>query len=623
MMQSLEPLIRRFGIQRTYHSAGGETVTSSDEAIRAVLDTLRGDHDTGEIGIIDPVLIAWNGRLKKLTLRLSPTAARRKIDYDIVLEAGDVVSGSIPLSSRTARRQHLTADVDIKLPVGYHELHLQTHDGQANATIFAAPRKCYAGDLERAWGVFAPMYSLRDADNKLIGDFADLQRLMQWVGLVGGDLAATLPISASFLRQPFDPSPYSPASRLFWNELYLHMDVPSAKSTELVDYRAAGETKRALLEPVVKEFFAQNMQNSSAFKAFRNLYPDVKDYAQFRAAGEKHESGWPAWPATARNGKLSPRDYDLSAVQYHMYAQFATHQQLSRLATSAGDTRLYLDLPLGVHPDSYDVWRNRELFVTGANAGAPPDPFFTKGQDWGFPPPNPVAIRADRYRYWRRVLQTQLRFAQILRLDHVMALHRLYFVPRGFEPSQGVYVGYPAEELYAVLTIESVRHQAAIVGEDLGTVPAEVRKSMAMHGVKRMFVVQFEATDDAERPMGEVPNEAVASLNTHDMPPFHAYWHMPGREQTIKALTPMFGAKDLSDVAKARTALLRFLADSPAELVLINLEDLWLETEPQNIPGTTTEHPNWRRRLRLTLDEIESDENVRKLIAMVDQARRS
>jgi 4-alpha-glucanotransferase len=311
-------------------------------------------------------------------------------------------------------------------------------------------------------------------------------------------------------------------------------------------------------------------------------------------------------------------------------------------------------MPLGVHPDSFDVWAMPHLFVTGVSAGAPPDAFFTRGQNWGFPPLHPTALRNDRYAYWRRVLRTQFRYAGMLRLDHVMSLHRLFFVPAGFPATEGVYVSYPQEELYAVLTIESQRHGSAVVGEDLGTVPAEVRTAMKKHGIKRMFVVQFEA-HGGHPPINDVPGTAVASLNTHDMPPFAAYWSGQDAElrremgllsateaeeqraqraalaRTLSAHLRAQGAIDSSllervltkqlDAGDALRALLDWLARSPADIALINLEDLWLEERPQNVPGTSQEKPNWRRRMRYTLREIMSNEEIAVLLDSINAAR--
>lgn len=609
---------------------------------------------------LEPVVVAWNSRLTELHMRVAPTAARGAMRYELRLEDGAVIGGTIPALQRrivqrseagSGRTVDVAAAINEAIPFGYHELLLQTADGEANTFVISAPRRCYSGVRPRAWGVFAPLYALREQRGQAIGDLADLESLMQWIAQVNGDFVATLPISAAFLRQPFDPSPYAPASRLFWNEIFLSLKATAASSAPaaeppLVDYRTTAETKRALLEPEAERFFAADGARSEAFREFMALYPDAQEYASFRAAGERFETGWSAWPERPRSGHLRTSDYTRAALQFHLYAQFAAHQQLAAVAAHArgNGVRLYLDLPLGVHADSYDIWSNRELFVIGASAGAPPDGFFTKGQNWGFPPLHPRVLREQRYGYWRKVLQTQLRYAGILRLDHVMALHRLYVVPHGLPATQGVYIRYRADELYAVLALESLRHQAAIVGEDLGTVPAEVRRAMTRHGIKRMFVVQFEATADQKRPIGRIPTGAVASLNTHDMPPFGAYWQgrdadlrrelqllddagvaavKASRTQTVRGLSRLLGASRPLPARAAHDALVQFLARSPADLVLLNLEDLWLETEPQNVPGTAQERPNWQRRLKLTLRELRNDRGVRKLLASVEQARRS
>ncbi|HUP89293.1 MAG TPA: 4-alpha-glucanotransferase [Longimicrobiales bacterium] len=638
-------------IQRSYQAANGEEVSASPETMRALLQTLGVEHEDDWQNMTEPVVVAWDGELEHIVLRIGSSEARRRIDYEIELEEGYVVGGTIPASSRRqkreqvigrARKVELICRLGATLPLGYHQLHVRTANGEASALILSSPKRCYSGDRPREWGVFAPVYALRETKTQMIGDFGDLETLMRWVADNNGDLVATLPISATFAH---DPSPYSPASRLYWNELYLRTAdrLVVKKATELVDYRVATETKRAQIEPVATEFFAQGADKDKSFRAFLKLYPDARQYAQFRATAEKQNKGWPAWPERLRDGKLRSIDFDVDAMEYHLYAQYAAHQQLTSLSRNAGEAgvRLYLDMPLGVHPDSYDVWRNPQLFVTGASAGAPPDPFFTRGQNWGFPPMHPVRMREDQYRYWRRVLQTQLRYAGMLRLDHVMALHRLYVVPQGAEASEGAYVRYPSEELYAVITLESARHDAVVVGEDLGTVPPEVRKSMGEHGVKRMYVVQFEANLDGENPLSEIPREAVASINTHDMPSFKAYWeghdaelrHELGlidkdgvkaatqeREKLTKALTRQLSTQRSTPDALRST--LKHLAQSPADIVLLNLEDIWLEAEPQNVPGTSSERPNWRRRLRYTLKEIKENADVRETIDMVEHARR-
>ena len=294
---------------------------------------------------------------------------------------------------------------------------------------------------------------------------------------------------------------------------------------------------------------------------------------------------------------------------------------------SSGSRKLlYLDLPLGTSYDGYDVWRRRDLFALQASAGAPPDDFFTKGQDWGFPPLHPERIREDGHAYFRACFANQLRYAGILRIDHVMGLHRLFWIPNGAGPPEGTYVRYPAEELYAILCLESHRHRARIVGEDLGTVPPYVRPTMARHGLRRMYVVQYELTPARRQALGKIPKASVACVNTHDMPPFAAFLDaldvddrvslglLDGEEARREKIARQELARALTDFLRKRgrlpwtggdpggeallRACLHHLAASAAETVIVNLEDLWLERAPQNTPGTSAERPNWRRRCR-------------------------
>ena len=700
---ALRQLTELYGVQRSYQAMDDRHVSASADAALAVLHALGVDTANGDTRRIlraeeeaawqqplDPVIVAWDGDLANIRLRLPSQAARKSIELEIALENGGSLSATIGPSQRTVRQEkkigrakfvEATFAIEDILPVGYHELRIQADGATATSTILSAPVRCHPGFATRSWGVFAPLYALRAHRTKPIGDLADLEQLLSWVSLNGGHVVATLPISAAFLTAPFDPSPYSPASRLYWNELFLDLDrilantdcVPArnragagewqhdmrvAADGDYVDYRAIAHLKRHVLEALADWFFLQHREQSTEFRKFLELYPDAETYARFRATGERQGRGWPAWPERLRNRDLQSHDYDDNAVRYHLYAQFAMHQQLDALAERARsqNSALYLDMPLGVHPDSFDVWSMPELFVTGASAGAPPDGFFTKGQNWGFPPMNPRALRAQRYDYLRRVLRTQLRYAGMLRIDHVMSLHRLFFVPSGYEATDGVYVRYPQDELYAVLTIESQRHQSAIVGEDLGTVPAEVRKSMKRHGVKRMFVVQFEASAK-DPPLDNIPVEAVASLNTHDMPPFAAYWNAldvdlrqemslidgaevkterAKRDDLARAVSAHLrrtgmladGAVDRllhrkADTDDALSALLRLLAHSPAHITLVNLEDLWLEQEPQNVPGTSHEKPNWRRRMRYTLEELRNTTELDQTLQRIDAARRA
>jgi 4-alpha-glucanotransferase len=335
-----------------------------------------------------------------------------------------------------------------------------------------------------------------------------------------------------------------------------------------------------------------------------------------------------------REGILRDSDYRQENKHYHLYAQWLAHQQLDGVKEKAEGkgVKLYMDMPMGVHPDSYDTWREREAFITGISVGAPPDTVFTRGQNWSFPALHPKNIREQGYRYFIASLRHHLKHADIIRIDHVMGLHRIFCIPEGLESSQGVYLRYRADELYAILALESQRNKAVIVGEDLGTVPRYVRPAMKQHGINRMYVLHYEMAADSEKEPLPVPPDSVASLNTHDMPPFIAFWQglditerrqlglldrenarkeKKARRNMVAALGNFLRRKGWLEetgtgieAGSALRACLEFLTSSPASLVLVNLEDLWQETEPQNVPSTREEYPNWQRKAKYNFEEF-------------------
>jgi 4-alpha-glucanotransferase len=325
-------------------------------------------------------------------------------------------------------------------------------------------------------------------------------------------------------------------------------------------------------------------------------------------------------------------------------------RQLGELAGNAAG--LYLDLPVGVGRDSYDVFRYVDLFAPGASTGAPPDPLFVGGQDWGLPPFHPERVRADGWRHVADVIRHHMKHAAMLRIDHVMGVHRLYWVPVGFPATDGVYVAYAADELWAILSLESHRNRCAVAGEDLGTVPAEVPIAMRRHGASGLFVRQFAMPPSAH----DVPaprSDAIACVNTHDTPTFAGWWHgddittmhelgLVGaaeaerdrahrahlRRACLDALAAaglLEGGKDPDapgTLAVVVAALYRELAAGPAHDVLVTVEDLWLERQPQNVPGTSTERPNWHRPWSRTVEAALAEPGVAAVLDAVAAARR-
>jgi 4-alpha-glucanotransferase len=496
--------------------------------------------------------------------------------------------------------------------------------------------------------------------------------MTRWVADQGGQLVATLPMLASFFENAADHSPYAPASRLFWNEFYLDLQripeladctaardllesaevrqaVAELRARPLVDYRRQMQLKRQVLEPLAEWFFAHDTPRRRGYERFLKEHPHAEDYAFFQAAGERYGREWRRWPAEIRDrreaGAVDPR-----VEHYHLYVQWQTDEQLRALTEDARARNMawYVDFPLGVHGNSFDVWSERDAFALGAAGGCPPDIVFTKGQNWGFPPLHPARLREQHYRYLTACLRNHFRYATALRIDHVMGLHRLFWIPEGAEAKDGVYVQYPSEELYALLSVESHRHHAWLVGENLGTVPKYVDRSLRSHGVQGMYVVQYEFKLHPREPLRRVPRSVIASANTHDMPPFAAYWQGLDIDdrQDLGLLNDQAAAAERETRAKLREILINyfrecellapaenmtadvlraceeFLASSQAPVVLVNLEDLWLETEPQNTPNTVDERPNWKRKTRYRLEQILQMPEALELLRRVRDLRR-
>ena len=697
----LRRLARLCGVQPSFIDATGRRRFASVETLLAILRSLgveiRGPDAAAEAleawrrarwsELIEPVVTAWVGEPARAGLRLPACLAGGRASWVLKLESGRELEASAdvaalaPLAAAQLGKDRFEVralPLPANLPAGYHRLRIEVGPLTGEALVIAAPAGAYAppdGDSPREWGVFLPLYALDSADNLGAGHLGDLRGLAEWSAGLGGGVLATLPLLASLLGPgPFEPSPYGPASRLFWNEFYLdpaaipeladcaearavletesfRAEVARFQKERIIDYQAQMALRRRVFEPLARQFFTHPRQlRRVAFERYRETHPAAADYAAFRAACERREAPWPAWPEPMRSGILSRDDYCSEARDYHLYVQWLAHEQIHDLDERLRVNRqhLYLDLPLGVHPDGYDAWRHRNVFAEGVSGGAPPDAFFSLGQDWGFPPLHPESIRREGYHYFIRSVRRLMRHCSILRIDHVMSLHRLYWIPRGRPATEGAYVGARAPELYAILNLESHRRRTRLVGEDLGTVPPYVRETMSRRGLGRMYVIQFSVGPDDGRPIHEVPAGSVASLNTHDMPTFTSFWE--GLEIDDRVAMGLIDPKDTPVIHGERrrlrealvhyfaqrcmvgegevlpqivAACLKFLARGEASVVLVNLEDLWLERRPQNVPGTHRERPNWRRKAARTLEAITADPALGDLLREIDALRKN
>jgi 4-alpha-glucanotransferase len=457
----------------------------------------------------------------------------------------------------------------------------------------------------RGLGVNAPLYALRSRDDWGVGSFRDLAGFAELAASWGADLIGTLPLFAISTESPIDPSPYLPISRLFWNELYVDVGhaaalagcdspaelrpTPRVRAADAVDYDTVAAAKRSALEVCAAAMQQAEGRRRTDFERFVAEHPELDGFAEFRAKGNERDA------------------------QYHRFVQYAASVQLAE-AASRGEQNgvgLYLDLPVGVHPDGYDTWAYPDLFAD-AQVGAPPDSFFAGGQAWGFPPLHPQRLQASGYRYFIDGLRVALRHSRAVRIDHVLGLQRLYWIPPGADATSGAYVHYPFEELLAIITAEADRAGAVVIGEDLGTVSPQIRRAMDRAGVLHSFVYQFDA--DATTPFPQPRRPSAASLGTHDLPRFAAFWRDPGQRDLVAAVGE-------PDPARAVATCLEELAGGSASYLLVDVADLEGEVEPDNRPGTGPEAGNWRHRLPRPIEELATDDELRRLMTGLAERR--
>ncbi len=579
-------------------------------------EALRAREAALDSRLVPPVLVAWDGDLEPVPLGGGGGwAAELHLEDGApwTLEHGD---GAIRSPDR--------------LPFGYHRLEVETPSGAAACTVISAPTRAWRRAPRRSWGLGVHLAALRSSRSRAIGDLSDLAELGRWVASRGGDVVTVLPLLPTFNRAPAEPSPYSPVSRLFWSELILdlgaaHRPVPPP---DTLDVTCADDEVRAAL--------AGHPRPDPAA-----LDPELIGYARFRGAQARLGRNWRDWPEEARWGRLTPADIDEAEERFHLIAQTTARRQLADLMKrfARDGMRLGLDLPVGVSPDGYDPWSRQGLFVEGMSVGAPPDPGFPSGQDWGVSPVLPEASRQEGHRYLAASIEHLAALAGVLRIDHVMSLARLYWIPHGLDLDQGTYVDYPAEELFAVVTLESHRNRCEIVGENLGTVPAEIDEALPRHRIWGAYLTEFEANDPEPSPPGE---EQVAFIGTHDTPTL-AGWVVGAdidervrcrllegskapaeqavREKSVQRLAELLGG-DPDDVPDLLDLLLTWLGESTSPLVTPWLEDLWLEADQVNLPGTrSSERPNWQRPMAQLLDDALGDAVVSMRARRLSAAR--
>ncbi len=653
---------------------------SSEERIAG---TLRDAGDEPWLRVVPAVCVVPAASAAEIECSLAPDAGDGALEWAIAYEGSGSVAGRTAWSEaawigeRVAggrRFERRRVRIETPLPPGYHRLTVRLGDVAEDATLIAVPPACFiapAMEQGRMWALATQLYALRSHNNWGIGDFTDLARLAMVAAHAGAQSIALNPLHELYPSNPRAASPYAPSSRLFLNALYIDvMAVPdlaespparatiaepdfarrlqSLRETELVDYARVARAKHAILALLFEAFRANHLERpgdsrAARFRAFvRAGGRDLDRLALYESLAEHFHArdprsyGWLHWPLEYR----SPESAEVERfarehrerIDFYLYLQWLADEQLARTAAAAQahSLGLYRDLAVGVDRNGADAWSDPGAIAVDASLGAPPDPLNTNGQQWGLPPLSPRSLRERAYAPFVALLRANMRHAGILRIDHVMALRRAFWIPHGRPAAEGAYVSYPFEDLMGILVLESVRNACAVVGEDLGTVPEGFRDRLQAARALSSRLVYFEREwDGSFRSSGSYPRVAAASIGTHDLPPLLGWWSGDGGDERRHARFKLVdalvsegciddaGAYRLREDAEAggsvaagdvlSPAVHRFLARTPSMLAIVAIEDVLGETEGVNVPGTVDEHPNWRRKRSLPLEALAHD----------------
>jgi len=563
---------------------------------------------------------------------LDPTHPKPLTGLDVrVVRPGETMAlpraGELILEDGTRLQDHRQTPPD--LPIGYHRF--QPDNAKEYVWIIRRPSSCWMPPELKLWGWAVQLYAARSRASWGIGDLGDLRWLARWSRHLGAGAIMLNPLCAVAPALPQEASPYYPSSRRFRNPLYLRIEeIPGAQnaSVDLSELATAARqlnNRRQIDRDAVFRLKIDALERiwglhptDSAFERYRlEMGESLHGFASFCVLAERFGGDWSRWP----------REYqrpDSPAVQrfvqefsdrlrFHMWLQWQLDVQL---ASAAAELPLVTDLPIGASPGGADAWQWQDVLAEGATVGAPPDQFNADGQDWALPPFIPHRLRNACYAPFVETIRASLRHARGLRIDHVMGLFRLYWIPRGLGPQRGAYVRYDSDELLAIVAVESHRAKAWIAGEDLGTVENRVRRRLAENCMLSYKLLWFE--DDLPE---EFPELALAAVSTHDLPTVAGLWtgadfaaqrriglqpSVEGFQDIRRRLLAATALADSASLAEAVAEAHRALGRAPSAVLAASLDDALAVEERPNMPGTTHQWPNWCQALPYPLEEIES-----------------
>lgn len=706
----LQQLARLRGIGDAYHDYRGELRQFSLETKAGILRAMGVETAEGErVRALLPPVAASNSHHIGFDLAIDGQQLAGTLRWTLQLEDGSRSGGSVAtatcpelgrgeLDGHSVSRRRF--ELPVELPAGYHDLDAAIDGGPASrCRLIIAPHKCHepaaiqAG--RRLWGVAVQLYTLRSRRNWGIGDFADLKDLVRWLGPIGAGFIGLNPLHALAPAAPEQASPYSASNRHFLNVLYISIPdvleysvcaaaqrkvvskrftqaLEALRASDKVDYREVAARKLGILQLLYDEFRTRHLSAGT---------PRAARYRAFVAAGgqrlELHarfdaidrylcdlrqcRSGWMNWPeefqhpqgeAATRFAAANPQ-----RIGFFLYLQWLASEQLQevqQLARSSGmPIGLYGDYAVGASASGSESWSDRASYRFGAEIGAPPDPLALKGQGWGIPPQDPLSMQQDRLEGFAALIRANMRSCGAMRIDHVMSLFRLWWVPAGLSPNEGAYVHYPLHLLLAVVALESERNQCLVVGEDLGVVPEEIRDAMPQYGLYHYKVMLFEKDGRRFRRPAEYLRSALATVTTHDLPTLRSYWS--GEDISLRERLQLYPSDEVRDRIRSEReadredliaalheqglapaplvaghvpftpqladALHAYLARSSAALVSLQLEDLLGMVDPVNVPGTHAEYPNWQRKMTEPIEATVARADLREALSSVNRER--
>ena len=677
------------GINPDYVNAHGKPQSIGEETKRRLLDAM---HHTKAAKVtvapVPNVKVYTHG--KKMALEVEGSG---EFTWSLLTEEGRQYQGQV------AGGQKLS--LPMRLPEGYHALTLSQKKKQWHCQVIIAPQRCHEPEAllsgRKLWGACVQLYTLRSKNNWGIGDFGDLKAMLPEVAQRGGAFIGLNPIHALYPANPESASPYSPSSRRWLNVIYIDVNavedfqhsqeaqewwqmpttqekLKKARQDDWVDYSAVTALKLAGLSMAWRQF-TQRADDDVSMQAFRQFVTDEGESLYWQAAFDALHAaqvkedpmrwGWPVWPEGYRSTdtpevkafcKTHQDDVEFYLwLQWLACTQFASCWEESQSMTMP--IGLYRDLAVGVAEGGAETWCDRDLYCLKASVGAPPDLLGPLGQNWGLPPMDPHVITARDYEPFIQLLRANMRDCGALRIDHVMSLLRLWWIPYGETADHGAYVHYPVDDLLSILALESKRHQCMVIGEDLGTVPVEIVGKLRKSGVYSYKVLYFESDHEKTvRAPEAFPAQSMAVAATHDLPTLRGYWESgdltlgktlglypdavmlsglyEDRELAKQGLLDALhrhgclpkstghNAARMSMTATLSRGMQRYIADSNSALLGLQPEDWLLMLEPVNIPGTSYQYKNWRRKLSTTLEQMFADANVNKLLKDLDKRRK-